>query len=52
MEKEICRLAKMINWINSKCYSGVNENALMIELIKVGLRAEQQRPINVYHEGH
>jgi GxxExxY protein len=43
---------KVHNALGSGFLEKVYENALMIELVKLGHRVKQQEPINVVYEGH
>lgn len=51
-EKIIGCAFKVHNTLGFGFLERVYENALVIELKKAGLSAEQQKPINVYYEGY
>ncbi len=51
-EKIIGCAFQIYNTLGFGFFESVYENALMIELSKAGLTAEQQKAINVYYDGH
>ncbi len=51
-EKIIGGAYKVYNTIGSGFLESVYEKCLLIELEKIGLKGESQKPINVFYDGH